>query len=223
VLADSPLAYWRLGESGGSVAADSSGNGHSGTYVSNPTVGVPGALVDDPDTAVEFSGVQGVSVNDGASAVYNSASVSAEAWVQTIASGDMAVMRRISSVDGSVQFALGVSAGKATWTGGLGSACTAATLNSSAVMNDGLYHHVVGTYDVATEATGVMSVYIDGVETSAATSGGPLCGFTDSVDLSIAANGAGLSDFDGVLDEIAVYGSALPAARVTAHFSAGAM
>jgi hypothetical protein len=40
VLADSPLAYWRLGESGGSVAADSGGNGHSGTYVGNPTVGV---------------------------------------------------------------------------------------------------------------------------------------------------------------------------------------
>jgi hypothetical protein len=35
--------------------------------------------------------------------------------------------------------------------------------------------------------------------------------------------GQGLSDFVGALDEVALYGSALPAAHVTAHFSAGAM
>ena len=36
VLADAPLAYWRLGESGGATAADSSGNGRVGTYVTRP-------------------------------------------------------------------------------------------------------------------------------------------------------------------------------------------
>ena len=44
VLADSPLAYWRLGESSGSTAADASGNGRTGSYLNTPTLGAGGAL-----------------------------------------------------------------------------------------------------------------------------------------------------------------------------------
>jgi cell division septation protein DedD len=99
ILADSLVAYWRLGESSGTVAAD--GSGHSATCVGGPTLGVGGALVSNPDTAVAFGGGLGVSVDGGAGAVYNTASVSVEAWVRTVASGDMAVARRINSADGS--------------------------------------------------------------------------------------------------------------------------
>ena len=222
ILADAPLAYWRLGESSGSVAADSSGNGHSGTYVGSPTLGVPGALVDDPDTAVEFSGGQGVSVDDGDRAVYNTASVSVEAWVRTAASGGMAVARRINSADGTVQVALAITGGEATWTVGLGSTCAPTVVPSTSAVNDGVFHHIVGTYDAT---AGVAAVYVDSVleNSAAAGEGEALCALPSSAALTMAEGGGGLSDFDGVLDEIAVYGSALPAARVTAHFSAGAM
>ena len=36
VMADSPYAYWRFNETSGTVAADSSGNGIAGTYVTPP-------------------------------------------------------------------------------------------------------------------------------------------------------------------------------------------
>jgi Concanavalin A-like lectin/glucanases superfamily/IPT/TIG domain/Calcineurin-like phosphoesterase/Fibronectin type III domain len=56
VTADpSLLAYWRLDEASGTVAADTTGT-HNGTYVNQPALGSPGAIVSDPDTAVAFNG-----------------------------------------------------------------------------------------------------------------------------------------------------------------------
>lgn len=55
VLATNPLAYWRLGETSGTVARDEMGLNH-GTYVNAPTLGVPGLLAGDPDTAVTLNG-----------------------------------------------------------------------------------------------------------------------------------------------------------------------
>ncbi len=49
------LSYWRLGEFGGSVAADAKGGRH-GTYVGGMALGQAGALTGDADTAVSFSG-----------------------------------------------------------------------------------------------------------------------------------------------------------------------
>jgi hypothetical protein len=54
VLTDSPLAYWRLDETGGTVAVDQVGR-FNGDYVNAPTLGVPGALR-EPGTAVFFGG-----------------------------------------------------------------------------------------------------------------------------------------------------------------------
>src|SRR4051812_1334419 len=51
VLALSPIAYYRLGESSGTTAADSSGNGLNGTYNGGVTLGQPGGIFGDPDTA----------------------------------------------------------------------------------------------------------------------------------------------------------------------------
>jgi len=48
VLADTPLAYWRLGETTGTVAHDETGNGHDGTYIGGYTLGQTGALTGDP-------------------------------------------------------------------------------------------------------------------------------------------------------------------------------
>jgi hypothetical protein len=56
VLAKEPVGYWRLGELGGPAAFDSSGNGNGGAYYGNPSFGQPGAINNDPDTAVGFNG-----------------------------------------------------------------------------------------------------------------------------------------------------------------------
>ena len=52
------LAYWRLGESSGTTAVDELG-AHNGTYVGGHTLGVPGALQGDANTAVGLDGSSG--------------------------------------------------------------------------------------------------------------------------------------------------------------------
>src|SRR5207244_2656836 len=61
VLADNPLVYWRLGESSGTTASDSSGHGVTGQYQAGVTLSAPAALVGDTDTAVASTGA-GVAV-----------------------------------------------------------------------------------------------------------------------------------------------------------------
>jgi hypothetical protein len=54
VVAGGPIAYWRLGESSGTTAFDYVG-GNNGTY-HDVTLGVPGAIPGDPNTAAGFNG-----------------------------------------------------------------------------------------------------------------------------------------------------------------------
>jgi concanavalin A-like lectin/glucanase superfamily protein len=58
VVADSPSSYWRLDEAAGSTAKDLVG-GHAASAHGGVTFGVPGALLNDRDTAVRFNGADG--------------------------------------------------------------------------------------------------------------------------------------------------------------------
>src|SRR5262249_29956063 len=73
--------YLRLGEASGSVAADTSGHGRSGSYSSGITVGRTGALWGDADTAAEFQHGS-VSIPDGTGLPHGDMSRTMEAWVK---------------------------------------------------------------------------------------------------------------------------------------------
>ena len=51
VMADSPSAYWRLGEASGTAAADQSANANGGTYAGGVALNQPGAIAGEPNTA----------------------------------------------------------------------------------------------------------------------------------------------------------------------------
>ncbi len=55
VMSLSPMAYWRLGEASGPVAADEMGVAH-GQYVSGVTLGQAGVLAWDDDRSAQFDG-----------------------------------------------------------------------------------------------------------------------------------------------------------------------
>jgi len=61
VLSDSPLAYYKLGETSGTVATDSSGQGKNGTYVNGVSLGAPGPLVGVTNYAASFNGTSAAS------------------------------------------------------------------------------------------------------------------------------------------------------------------
>lgn len=73
-----PFAYWRLGESTGLIAKEFI-SGLNGVYTANQTLGKPGALKGDPNTAVGFDGTSFVQV-PGMS--YSGVDVSMAAWIK---------------------------------------------------------------------------------------------------------------------------------------------
>src|SRR5215469_15882953 len=79
VLSDHPAAYYRLGETSGTTAVDSSGNGHNGAYSGGVTFGQPGPLFIDPVSSVAFDGSTG-HVNSGFIPASPGATI--EAWVR---------------------------------------------------------------------------------------------------------------------------------------------
>ncbi len=79
--ADTPTAYWRLGEGSGPTAFDKTAGNHDGTYTNGPTLGVVGLIDEpDPDTAVTFNGsTQYVTVPDDPA--WDFTDLTMEAWV----------------------------------------------------------------------------------------------------------------------------------------------
>ena len=60
ILSEAPSAYWRLGEISGTTAADSTTHANTLTYQGGYTLGIPGAIKGDPDSAVGFNGTTAV-------------------------------------------------------------------------------------------------------------------------------------------------------------------
>ena len=85
ILADSPVGYWRLGESSGTSAADATGNGNTGTYTDSYTLAQTGDIAGDTDKAVAFSGANStggyVAVPDVSALRFTSA-LTFEAWIR---------------------------------------------------------------------------------------------------------------------------------------------
>ena len=82
IQADNPAVYYRLGETSGTVAADSSGHNVNGTYPAGVTLGVAGAIAGDSDTAVEASSSPDVLTAPSAPLPSGSASRTVEVWVK---------------------------------------------------------------------------------------------------------------------------------------------
>lgn len=211
VLADTPLAYWKLGEASGTTATDSSGNANDGTYTGSPTLGATGMLTGDPDTAVTFDGsTQYMSAPLAAFAA--NALITVEAWAKwTSTSTNSTIVCSDTAVAGHKGFALfiGNAAGKVSF----GSYGSSFATTSAATFNDGNRHHLVGTYD-GTQ----FRLYVD--ETLAA---GPTTASlpTGASVVYVAERGNNTLRFAGTVEKVAVYSGVLSTTRITAHYNAG--
>src|SRR6476661_1044265 len=82
VLADLPIAYWRLGSGSLASAPDETGNGNVGTFNGGVAPGGAGALVAFDDGATTFDGVDdSITMGDRLS-FEGRAPFSVEAWVR---------------------------------------------------------------------------------------------------------------------------------------------
>jgi RHS repeat-associated protein len=214
VAYDSPSGYWRLDDPSGSTAVgDVSGMGNAGTISGGVTLGVAGSLANDNDTAAAFDGTSGyVNVPDN-SALFSTV-LSVEAWVKANAwvAGGTIINRRTSGNVGGYIIEPANTSGQINFYVYAGGAWRAAT---SAALTVGVWHHLVGTYDGAT-----VRIYVDGV-LSASTAYAGSINNPASPFVWIGRNAVNSTYFNGSIDEVAIYGTTLSAARVAAHYAAG--
>jgi hypothetical protein len=215
VLATSGLlSYWRLGESGVATTAVDSKGTNSGTYWNQPTLGVPGAIAGDANTAAQFDGfsdnvtvarqiqgdfsiefwfksTQGSGVNDqwwGNAGLVDAETGGAANDFGTSLRSDGKIVAGVGSPDVSV-------------------------VSPSGGYNNGAWHHVVFT---RTQTTGLMTLYVDGASVGSAT--GSTASLT-STPLLYFARVNNASMLAGTMDEIAVYTTPLSAATVLDHYN----
>lgn len=213
VLADSPLAYWRLGDTSGTTATDSSGNSKNGTYSGGYTLNTTGLLTSDVDKAVAFDGSSGmVTVADATDLT----AFTVECWIKTSDSNAKLVARRGTDTSGDTTsiFKLQISGGNiqgVVWKNG----STADSVTGTSVNNNAA-HHVALTYDGTT-----IRLYLDGASVGTPASG-IVSGALPTVDSALTMAGeATFANYAGVLDEVAYYSTALSGARIAAHYAAG--
>ena len=214
VYADQPDLYWRLGEASGTVAADAGIAGANGTYSGGVSVGTTGALATTGDTAAAFDGVNGLVVSN--TSFTNPTVYTEELWFKTTTTSGgkligfgNATSGLSSNYDRHVYMENDGRLTFGVWTGFTNTATTPASYN------DGQWHHMV-----ATQSGDGMRLYVDG--TLRATNGQTQAqGYTGHWRIGGDNTWGPQPWFNGTLDEVAVYSTALSPATVAHHYALG--
>lgn len=213
VLSDQPLGYWRLDEGNGPTAASMVTTGPDGTYSPGCFFGAPGALLGN--AAVKFDGASCRIDFGNVFPFEDMASFSLEAWVNP-GVPDSPLGRICSKEEAGANkhqgYALLLDGSEVSFDRWLNDAVD--SVNAASPLAQGRFSHVVATYDGTR-----LSVYIDGELSSWEDTTKALM----NVSNSFMVGASSLSNdffFQGVLDEIAVYGTALSATQVRAHYDA---
>ncbi|MGI3782953.1 MAG: LamG-like jellyroll fold domain-containing protein [Janthinobacterium lividum] len=227
VRADSPTFYWRFDETSGTWVQDSSGattSGVDGLSYNNPSKAVSGAISDS--TAYSFDGVDDQVVPDQVAA--GPSTYTLETWIRTTTTTggkiigfgdgrprtDTSVLTPSTNYDRHIYMENGGRLDFGAYTGSYRLA------RSTASYNDGTWHHVVGVQGPAG-----LTLYVDGVTVGRNTNVG--AGSYNGVWHIGGDNVAGWPNqpssgyFKGLIDETAVYPTALSARQVVAHYVAG--
>jgi hypothetical protein len=216
VLADEPLAYLRFGEPSGTATADERGT-YDGTLSGAATLGMPGAVRGDPNTAL---GLDGGAVSLGNVFSFpDRAPFSVEVWANPEQLDDQYrnLYSKVETVDS-------LRSGHFLWVRELGSAFERNAYFGAGGGQDtvpgaltpiGAWSHVVATYDGS-----AIKTYFNGNLIAIRPSAAALP--ATSAPFLIGRHSAGSSEsaFLGSLDELAIYGRELPAERVLAHYRA---
>jgi len=213
VLADSPISYWRLGEATGSTMTDVTA-ANNGSYTGGITLGQPGALPFDPNTAVTFNGTTGRASAPDSNSLDRTGAVTVELWVKRTKSAAYQVLvgkpgHGQSRFENYAIWFNTTNRAQAYFGNG-----TTFVSPVSAVI-DTNWHHIAATYDNA-----VARIYVDGVQSGSASSTVALT--PNQFPMNVARANANQYYLGGTLDEIAVYPTALSAARIQVHYAKAA-
>ena len=225
VLADRALGYWRLDETGGTVAHDYVA-ANNGDYTGKVLLGQPGYKLLDPHVAARFGSLStsnscvtnlAVDFSTSANAVF-----SVEAWVNGGAQTTDAGLVTKGYGGGGEQFNLDCGGGSHAFRFFVRDSSGSARLATSSVVPNNQWHHLVGVCD---QANGYVCLYVDGTNLAQGTITTNIGILSSALPMSIGARKSGAAtaydnQFVGYMEEVAIYGSALSTNQVRAHFLA---
>lgn len=209
ILADNPIAYWEMDEAAGAAtAADSAGTSQAGAY-QNVITGQASAYP-NLGTCGQFNGTTS-RVQIAADSAFNlgTGDFSVEVWakIPVTARGD--VFNYKNATDFGIFF-------NNSGTGSIGGYLNGFLTTYTTTNNQ--WHHVV-----ITRTGGTARLYVDGVERGSAPAASSISA-NGPIFIGTNHNGApgytSTLQFNGWIDEVAYYGTALSAARVMDHFNA---
>lgn len=210
VLADGAALYWRFRESvGETIAVDSSGNGRSGTYV-GATDRVASPICRESDTAVDLDGSTGY-VSSTYSPYVAGTVRTFEGWAwrdtatnkNSLFGGTIGQRMYIRVNAGSNDMVFGNGVGNAVWT--------------AAWPGTGQWVHWVLVID---DPGDTAKLYINGALVSSEVVASTWVG-ADNFAAGTDFAAPGFDEWDGKLDEVAVYEYGLSADQIKAHFDLG--
>jgi hypothetical protein len=194
------MAWYKLDETSGTLAADSTGLGNAGTYTGSPVLGVASNGNPALGTAVQFTGANNVQVSK---MFGNPASVSAAAWVRLNAT-DSAGADIVSLGD---HFTLRINPAGAGLTASYynGSSWTTAAVATPLGVK---WRHVAASFT----AGGTLAVYIDGQEAvNIPATVISYAGLGQDTRIATHGNANAAYDLAGVVDDVRIYDRGLSA------------
>jgi hypothetical protein len=226
VLADAPIAYWRMGVVVGTDVPDETGTNNVLTLHQGCAAGEPGALANDPDTAVTFDGVSAYATAMDARPFDfpDGHPFTLEVWARydPLDQGDTYghLITNLDQVDATASDRNGYIfylaqvlspplAGFEWDVPGAQQLCNMTALPL----------HAWGHYVAVFDGTGIVA-YVNGIAGNR-TQVGPDKITARAVPFVVGALGPGRSRFAGALDEVAVYDKPLTLERILAHYKVG--
>jgi hypothetical protein len=221
VMADSPVAYWRLGEASGTTAVDAIGS-YNGTYVSSPTLGVEGAVVGN--TAVTLGGSSYISLGDVLD--MGTSDWTIEGWVKTTDS-DFAVFSKSVTAAGNGRYGVYYTGGNLNALFDPPSGDVVLASWASTIPKNGSWHHIAATFN----RDELMKLYCDGAlraSTSISAYNGEDLQSNFLANIGAYQNALNTGVYEllnlvGSIDEVAIYNTALSPARIAAHYAAASV
>ncbi len=215
VLADNPIGYWRLGETSGPAALDAVSPGQDGTYVGGVSLGQPGALLTDSDTAVEVAGRTSyvdIGVHEAINQLANDFTV--EAWVRPNGTGGgQSFLSNRTYWEGAGGIRLGMDGSRLLFT----AFGPKDYLSDPSVISAGQWYHVAAVFDADND----VSFFLDGSFVQTVTGSSPANPSVKPLTFGRNPISYGSQAFySGGLDEVAIYDRSLSAAEIHEHYLA---
>ena len=233
--------FWRLNESlGGTQAMDSSGNGNHSVALANNTFGISTGLGGSANTGSQFSGSVGSYIkleNEGATGPLGATQFTITCWFKMLPGGfgittstgtgglNMypLVMKGRTETDSSplnLNYALGISAGNVLCGDFESTTGTNHPISGGTTILENLWYFAALTYNGSS-----FKLFLNGAEnaTAISTSDTPQSNSIQPASIGASFNSGGVAAgaVNGVIDEVAIWNTALSSAQILSLYEVG--